>query len=619
MVVSGMVAETTETLTFHNPDARALEGNLEFPLPDGAALCGFALDVEGRLVDGVVLPRQKARVALEAEIRRGVDPGLVEQVRGNVHRARVYPIPAHGTRTVRLRWVSPLTTRGDEAAYHLPLPYRQPVPEVALRVEVIRSPVPPEVLGGFGNLALERFEDRWVAEAHLRDAASERDLLVRLPRLPDRWLSLEAAQGGGQTFFSLAERVPSPAARAARTAPRRIALAWDASGSRDGASTTRELAFLRRLLAAWPGTAVDLVVFRDRPERTAGLRGAAIATGSRRPCAPPPPTAAPPSTRSISGTAPFPTRDDASLDPGERRAHHLGEALPAAGDVPVWTVTGATEADRPLLRHLASRTGGELVDLVTLEPDAAAGLLATQRPRLAQVTAVPENAIADLQLRVGADPGWVQVSGRLLRPEVQLTLVFAAGSSVIERRTVQVRGDASLRAGDGPGPVAIAWAQGRAEALGLFPERNEEELLALGRRFGLVTAGTSILVLETLEQHLQHQVEPAATRPELRKRYLARSGEIRKQRGTEERDALEAVVAAWQARVAWWEKRFEIPPGWRWKEPPKELRGNGHARVLAMDGGPADGDEGLMLRSEAAPLGCAPRPARQRRGERGKE
>lgn len=612
VVVSGMVAETTETLTFHNPGARALEGNLEFPLPDGAALCGFALDVEGRLVDGVVLPRQKARVALEAEIRRGVDPGLVEQVRGNVHRARVYPIPAHGTRTVRLRWVSPLTTRGDEAAYHLPLPYRQPVPEVALRVEVIRSPVPPEVLGGFGNLALERFEDRWVAEAHLRDAASERDLLVRLPRLPDRWLSLEAAQGGGQTFFSLAERVPSPAARAARTAPRRIALAWDASGSRDGASTTRELAFLRRLLAAWPGTAVDLVVFRDRPERTQ-----AFAAGDRDRL-----EAALRAAPADGGTAldaldlryrALPHGDDDLWIVVSDGLTTMGEALPAAGDVPVWTVTGATEADRPLLRHLASRTGGELVDLVTLEPDAAAGLLATQRPRLAQVTAVPENAIADLQLRVGADPDWVQVSGRLLRPEVQLTLVFAAGSSVIERRTVQVRGDASLRAGDGPGPVAIAWAQGRAEALGLFPERNEEELLALGRRFGLVTAGTSILVLETLEQHLQHQVEPAATRPELRKRYLARSGEIRKQRGTEERDALEAVVAAWQARVAWWEKRFEIPPGWRWKEPPKELRGNGHARVLAMDGGPADGDEGLMLRSEAAPS-AAPRALRANGG-----
>ena len=108
VVVQGLAAETTETLTFHNPNGRVLEGELEFPLPDGAAVNGFALDVDGALVDGVVVPKQQARVILEAEVRRGVDPGLVEQVRGNVYRARVYPIPARGTRTIRLRWLSPL-------------------------------------------------------------------------------------------------------------------------------------------------------------------------------------------------------------------------------------------------------------------------------------------------------------------------------------------------------------------------------------------------------------------------------------------------------------------------------------------------------------------------------
>ena len=76
---------------------------------------------------------EKVRVILETEIRKGVDPGLVEQVRGNLYRARVYPIPARGTRTVRLRWVSELTTRGNEAAYHLPLPYDRPIAEVAMR------------------------------------------------------------------------------------------------------------------------------------------------------------------------------------------------------------------------------------------------------------------------------------------------------------------------------------------------------------------------------------------------------------------------------------------------------------------------------------------------------
>jgi YD repeat-containing protein len=158
-----------------NPNARVLEGDLEFPLPDGATVCGFGLDVAGRIVDGVVVSKDRARVILETEIRRGVDPGLVEQVRGNVHRARIYPIPARGTRTVRLRWVSDLTTRGQEAAYHLPLPYDRPIGHVAMRLEVVQAPVAPEVDGGFGNLTPRRWEDRWVAEPSKFLAATARD------------------------------------------------------------------------------------------------------------------------------------------------------------------------------------------------------------------------------------------------------------------------------------------------------------------------------------------------------------------------------------------------------------------------------------------------------------
>src|SRR5512138_2647589 len=191
VAIHGLHAETTQTLVFSNPNGRVLEGDLEFPLPDGATVSGFALDVGGELVDAVVVSKQKARVVLEAEVRKGVDPGLVEHVRGNVHRARVYPIPANGTRTVRLRWVSELSTRGEEAAYHLPLPYDRALPRVSMRVEVVRAPAPPDASGGFGRIALARREDRWVGEARFEDAAASRDLLVRVPRVPALFVSVE--------------------------------------------------------------------------------------------------------------------------------------------------------------------------------------------------------------------------------------------------------------------------------------------------------------------------------------------------------------------------------------------------------------------------------------------
>ena len=51
VVVSGLFAETTQTLTLRNPNQRVLEGSLTFPLPEGAVITGYAIDIDGALVD----------------------------------------------------------------------------------------------------------------------------------------------------------------------------------------------------------------------------------------------------------------------------------------------------------------------------------------------------------------------------------------------------------------------------------------------------------------------------------------------------------------------------------------------------------------------------------------
>ncbi len=580
VAIHGLHAETTETVVFFNPNGRVLEGQLEFPMPDGATVSGFALDVDGQLVDGVVVPKDRARVIVETEIRRGVDPGLVEQVRGNVYRTRVYPIPARGTRTVRLRWVSELATRGEEAAYRLPLGFDHPLRSFAIRVEVVRPPVTPVVEGGYGNVALARAGDRWVAENRWADVTPSKDLLVRLPRLPAQIVDVEPSVGG-EAFFSVTVLVPAAAPAPAPVAPRRIALAWDGSGSRDPAATSRELAFLEALLARWPRTAVDLVVFRDRREDAVTFEGqdAAKRLVERLRATP-----------SDGGTAlgALDLRRAASSRQGvdlwilaSDGLATLGDRLPLHGDVPILAVTASSAADRALLRHLATQTGGELVDLAALEPAAAAAEVASPRARLVRVDASPASAVADVQLSPSTDRGRASLTGRLLADEAELSLRFAAGGAVVETRKITVRRAAAARAGEGTGPAATAWAQGRAEALGLFPDANAAELLALGRRFGLVTAGTSLLVLETLAQHLQYQVEPAASRKELRARYLAQLGALEKEKAGRERVRLEEVVRRWQERVRWWETRFDAPAGWRYSEKKAEARGIASAPLAA--------------------------------------
>ena len=201
VTVAGLVARTRVTLTFRNDMPRVLEGEFVYPLPEGAVLSGFALDVAGQMMDGVVVEAQRARVAFETEVRKGIDPGLVEWVRGNNFRTRVWPVPARGRRTVRLEYISELVDRADgssrEASYELPLRFGTTIDQFSLRVEVVRTDLAPVVRSGLANFAFAQWQDRYVAEA-TRTNVSPDDLVIALPRVPRiRRCAPRGVWGGG--------------------------------------------------------------------------------------------------------------------------------------------------------------------------------------------------------------------------------------------------------------------------------------------------------------------------------------------------------------------------------------------------------------------------------------
>lgn len=543
--IQGLFAEVETTLSFYNPNGRQLEGELVFPLPDGAAVSGYALDVGGQLVDGVVVKKEKARVAFETETRRRVDPGLVEFVKGNVYRTRIYPLPPRAARTVRLRYVTELATdaKGD-AALHLPLP-RETVGSLNLRVEVVRGTVRPEI-GGFGNLRFEQMQDTWVAETSLRDTKPGADLWVSLPKLPATLAAVEREPASGDVFFTVNDFRGALAAPAIQPVPR-LGIAWDASGSRSGVALAKELAFLEALFAKSGAREVALVVFRDRPEapRTFASFGelkaaldALVYDGGTDLAALAPALAA--------GTAWFLFSD--GLDT-------LAGAPAAFAGRQVTAVVSQTVADREGLRQACGDAGGCLIDLQRMEPAEALGL-ALAPPR--RVTGLQGTGIAAVQGVGAVAAGRVSLTGRLTADAAEVRVTYSDGS---------VSEPVTLRKADAPEGrlLATAWGAGRVLRLAPQAERNEDELLELGRRFGLVSPATSLLVLESLDQYLRHEVEPPAMLAEMRRQWHEARSRVMKEQAIARTSKLESVAAMWQARVAWWEQKVSVAKDYRWK------------------------------------------------------
>ena len=70
-------------------------------------------DINGVLIESVAVAKEKARVVYEKIVRQNIDPGLIEWTQGNNFKTRVFPIPAQGSRTIKVSYVSPLLDKDN--------------------------------------------------------------------------------------------------------------------------------------------------------------------------------------------------------------------------------------------------------------------------------------------------------------------------------------------------------------------------------------------------------------------------------------------------------------------------------------------------------------------------
>lgn len=147
--VRGDIAETTVTATFTNPTNELLEGQFRLNMPRNAVITGYALDVNGVLIDGVLETKYKAAEAYQRRVSQRIDPGLAEVDYSDKFETRIYPIPQRGSRTIRLRMVSAF----DPAeGYSLPLTMDGKVGKMSLTVDGdVRTVAIPQGLSGNGD------------------------------------------------------------------------------------------------------------------------------------------------------------------------------------------------------------------------------------------------------------------------------------------------------------------------------------------------------------------------------------------------------------------------------------------------------------------------------------
>lgn len=113
-VQRGDMAEVEATHTFDNDSDDTLEGTFRFPMPDGALVTGLAMMIDGKLMEGELVEREKAKKAYEAVVDGMQDPALLEWEHGSLFKMRVFPLEPHKQKVVTMRYLTPLRRSADK-------------------------------------------------------------------------------------------------------------------------------------------------------------------------------------------------------------------------------------------------------------------------------------------------------------------------------------------------------------------------------------------------------------------------------------------------------------------------------------------------------------------------
>ncbi|NQT12597.1 MAG: hypothetical protein HQ582_07610, partial [Planctomycetes bacterium] len=605
--IFGRLAQTTSTMTFHNRLDRVMEGDLYFPLPEGATVSGYALDVEGRMVDGVAVEKRKGREVFEAIVRQGIDPGLVEWTRGNNFKTRVFPIPARGTRTIRVEYVTELIGGEDEPAYHLPTSFSKRLRDFSLRVEVVKPKAEPKIAGGgLPNFAFEKWRDSFVAETRLRNVMLTEDLVVALPRVDEQNVLVEKGDDG-EVYFAVHD-FPDPPSEEKKASPKHIVLYWDASGSRAGGDREREIGLVEAYLKSLARAAsardrmihVDVMLIRNAQSKQkhfvvpAATPEGIIDTlkeirydGGTQ----------------IAAIAPkpgLPAPDFYMLFTDG--ISNFGQEEPGALDAPLYVFSADATADHSFLHQLAMTTGGRYFNLKRMAD--ADVVSAIGQPAYGFLSGGGEGAKETCPGLPRPIAGRFTLVGKLDAEEASVRLQYGyQGKPVVKERSFTVSRDDAAKGS----LLRRLWAQTKLTDLMTRRKRNEAEIVALGKEHGLVTPFTSLIVLDSLEQYVEYEIAPPKSLPEMREEYMRQVDTLEFQQRKQKADKLGQVVEMWQARVAWWNTVFKYPKDFKYKEPKDEAadpfadRGAGMGGMVPVQSRLAAPDAELPAASMSTP------------------
>src|SRR5215467_6285692 len=119
--INEQIAVTAIDQEFYNPNPSRLEGTFVFPIPKGAHIDKFTMEIDGKQAEAELLSAEKARHIYEDIVRKLKDPALLEYAGRDIFKVRIFPIEPNSKKRITISYTQLLKSDDGLISYVLPL------------------------------------------------------------------------------------------------------------------------------------------------------------------------------------------------------------------------------------------------------------------------------------------------------------------------------------------------------------------------------------------------------------------------------------------------------------------------------------------------------------------
>ncbi len=561
------VARTRYDMYFYNEQNRDLEAELQFPLADGQTISYFAMDVNGEMRPGVAVEKVKARMAYEATVRQGIDPGLIEKTQGNNFKLRVFPVPSKGTKHIIIEYMHELAMDVKHAYYYLPLFFKEKIPVFSYQLSIVGEAENPNILRSCSDdFKLSEVSKIYKTFVQKKQFLANKPIVIRLPNRQSETVAACEQKTNG-IFFHTNLKLPQKYARKEQV--KKITILWDVSSSRFLSQIPKEISLLKKYLKSMKKGEVEFIPFgfKALPAQTFHIKNGR-------------------SNELIQVINKLSYDGGTTLNQlpwnsckGEEillftdGLQNLGSSKSPKTSKEIYCIQSAIKSDNGFLKNISKSSHGEFIDLCSLSEKEALERLNSKSLHFMGFEADPalENYYPSRGL---GNNGILSVSGKLSKIRPYVTAKFGIGTKVLLKTRIPLElNDEKAKAN-----LEKMWAIHQLNELQENSKQNEKQILETGLKYRLVSDFSSLLILDRVEDYVQHRILPPKG---LQKEYFKQLRAADKEEKKSDYEHLKNIKKEWKTQQAWWNKHH--------KEDKKK-------RNRSINLPPLSPDDGIILR-----------------------